>query len=182
MINIVLIGFMGSGKSTIAKLLATELAIPYIDSDIYIANNAKSNIADIFALKGEKHFRDLESLFIETFSTKTNHIIATGGGMPIFHDVKKLGLCFYLQSDFDTIAKRIEEDNKHKGHIIRPLFQDKEKALKLYHERTNLYKQSSDYTINAVQDRLGVVRDIVELLRDNGANCNKASYDGANLC
>lgn len=169
MTNIVLIGFMGSGKSTIAKLLATALMIPHIDSDIYIANNAQSSISDIFALKGEKHFRHLESLFIESFSTKKNHIIATGGGMPIFHDVKKLGLCFYLQSDFDTIAKRIEADNKLKGHNSRPLFQDKEKALKLYHERTNLYKNSSDYIIDATKDMQSVVTDIISLLPNNKA-------------
>ena len=169
MTNIVLIGFMGSGKSTIAKLLATALMIPHIDSDIYIANNAQSSISDIFALKGEKHFRHLESLFIESFSTKKNHIIATGGGMPIFHDVKKLGLCFYLQSDFDTIEKRIEADNKLKGHNSRPLFQDKEKALKLYHERTNLYKNSSDYIIDATKDMQSVVTDIISLLPNNKA-------------
>lgn len=170
MTNIVLIGFMGSGKSTIAKLLETALKMPHIDSDIYITNNAQSSIADIFALKGEQHFRYLESLFIESFSTKTNHIIATGGGMPIFHNVKKLGLCFYLQSDFETIAKRIEADNKLNGHNIRPLFQDKEKALKLYHERTNLYKQSSNHTINATQDKDAVVKDIISLLPKNRAN------------
>lgn len=167
MTNIVLIGFMGSGKSTIAKLLATTLTMPHVDSDIYIADNAQSSISDIFAAKGEKHFRYLESLFIESFSTKKNHIIATGGGMPIFHDVKKLGLCFYLQSDFETIAKRIEADNKLKGCNARPLFRDKEKALKLYHERTNLYKQSSNHIINATQNMQEVVKDIISLLPNN---------------
>lgn len=160
MTNIVLIGFMGSGKSTIAKLLSDALKMPYIDSDIYISDKEKRSIADIFTYKGEKHFRSLEFLFIESFSTKSNHIIATGGGMPIFNDVKKLGLCIYLQSDFETIKSRILNEEQN----IRPLFQDIDKALRLYYERTPIYQKVSDYIVDSTKDIQVVVDNIIKII------------------
>ncbi len=170
MTNIVLIGFMGSGKSTIAQLLATALAIPCVDSDIYIMDKEQCSITDIFTYKGEAYFRHLESLFIESFATKQDYIIATGGGMPIFHDIKKLGKCFYLQSDFDTIAKRIKAEQERTTTNIRPLFQDKEQALKLYNERIHIYKQICDYVVDAAQNTQNIVANILEILHNHKDN------------
>lgn len=159
--NIVLIGFMGSGKSTTAKLLSIKLDLPFIDSDIYIENEERSNIKDIFKYKGEEYFRYLESIFIEYFSTKKGYIIATGGGMPIFNNVKKLGTCFYLQSDFDTIKQRILKEKETTKENMRPLFEDISKAKSLYNERIKIYENSCDYIIDSKQSTQAIVSKII---------------------
>ncbi|WP_104718764.1 shikimate kinase [Helicobacter trogontum] len=162
--NIVLIGFMGSGKSTTAKLLSMSLNIPFIDSDTYIAEQEKSSIKDIFAYKGEAYFRRLEALFIESFSTQKGYIIATGGGMPIFNSVKKLGICFYLQSDFNTIKQRILQENETTQENTRPLFNDIPKAFSLYNERVKIYENSCDYIIDSRGDTQVIVDTIISLI------------------
>lgn len=162
--NIILIGFMGSGKSTIAKLLATALNMPFIDSDTYIAEKEKSSIKDIFTYKGEAYFRHLESLFIESFSTQKGYIIATGGGMPIFNNARGLGVCFYLQSDFDTITQRILKEKEATKENTRPLFDDISTAKALYNERIKIYENSCDYIIDSRQDTQAIVDRIISLL------------------
>lgn len=168
--NIILIGFMGSGKSATAKLLSIALNMPFIDSDTYIAEKEKSSIKDIFAYKGESYFRHLESLFIESFSTQKGHIIATGGGMPIFNDVRRLGVCFYLQSDFDTITQRILKEREATKENTRPLFDDISKARLLYNERIKIYENSCDYIIDSRQNTQAIVDTIISLLHTTSAH------------
>lgn len=167
MCNIVLIGFMGSGKSTIARILSQKLCMPHIDSDTYIEAQEQKKIKEIFAQKGEAYFRNLELQFIESFCKKNGYIIATGGGMPIFHDARKLGVCFYLQSDFDTICARIENEAQIKKEHVRPLFDDKEKALNLYNERAILYEKAANHIIDSMQEKEAIVANIITILHNN---------------
>ncbi len=164
--NIVLIGFMGSGKSTIAKELSNELKIPYIDSDIYIEEQEKMSIKDIFKIKGEKYFRALELKFIESFYNIKNHIIATGGGMPIFNDINKLGICIYLNAEFNTIKNRIGKSNAN-NKCNRPLFDDISKAKLLYNQRVLIYEQKSNYCVNANHDKYTITKKIMQILDIN---------------
>ena len=164
--NIVLIGFMGSGKSTIAKRLSAILQWSWVDSDEYIAYQQKCSIKQIFQEYGESHCRKLESEFIESFIQKKHYIIATGGGMPIFNDITHLGVRFYLKSDFFTITQRIklaqQDDNN-----TRPLFDDIQQAHALYKKREPLYKSQSDFTINANTDEDGVARAIIDIITNH---------------
>lgn len=156
--NIVLIGFMGSGKSTIAKILSDTLKMPMIDSDEYIAKQAKLSIREIFHKYGEAYFRNLERDFINTFSSHQNLIIATGGGMPIFNDISSLGIRFYLRSDFDTIVSRIKSDSS------RPLFDDINQARKLYNDRMDKYAISSDHIIDSIDSAQSVAQSVLTII------------------
>ena len=81
MINqIYLVGPMGSGKSTIGRLLAKKLGLPYFDLDKLIEDQEKMSISDIFQKKNERYFRDLESITLVQYSQESNFVISTGGG------------------------------------------------------------------------------------------------------
>lgn len=158
--NIVLIGFMGSGKSTIARLLADKLDKATIDSDDYISKNANLSIREIFNIHGEKYFRKLEKDFIDKFSKEKDFIIATGGGMPIFNDISTLGNRFYLKADFDRILQRIQKQNDSK----RPLFDNIDRAYNLYTERLTIYEKHCDYIIDSNTTEEIIVESILEKL------------------
>lgn len=78
--NIFLIGFMGAGKSTIAKVLKEKLSVPLCEMDEMIAEQQKMAISDIFAQYGETHFRDLETQLVKDISEKDGVIVSCGGG------------------------------------------------------------------------------------------------------
>ncbi|STQ86065.1 shikimate kinase [Helicobacter muridarum] len=159
--NIVLIGFMGSGKSSIASMLAKNLDKSLIDSDSYIESIQKTSIKDIFASKGEHYFRLLEKNFIDEFENSSNNIIATGGGMPIFNDISKLGIAIYLKIDFDSIVQRIINEVN-----TRPLFKDIQKAKELYIQREPLYTKASKIIINANTNPTKIMQDIMKAIDD----------------
>ncbi|CAM2784826.1 shikimate kinase [Helicobacter burdigaliensis] len=143
--NIVLIGFMGSGKSTLSKILYKQSKRLILDSDKIIQNNENLNINEIFVTKGEQYFRELEKEFCKFCSQNIqNCIIATGGGMPIVCDVKTMGKVFYLDLEFEEILKRLNQKEIEK----RPLFSNIDKAYKLYLERKKIYKKSAEITLD----------------------------------
>ena len=78
--NIVLVGFMGSGKSTVGRLVAKRLRFRFLDTDQLIVNRAGMPITEIFAQRGEEHFRDLETAALESLENLRQCVISTGGG------------------------------------------------------------------------------------------------------
>ncbi len=139
--NLVLIGFMGCGKSTLGMQIAKKLDFGFIDSDDFISAAQKKSIAEIFQTHGEEHFRQLEKAFVKEAKTLRHHIIATGGGMPVFCDVRQMGCVIFLDLDFEMIAKRLAQDS------VRPLFDNH--AQERYQARYSIYKESADFTLNA---------------------------------
>lgn len=122
--QIFLIGFMGSGKSFTAKALSEILGKPYLDLDSYIEKKGGQSIATIFKFGGEHHFRQIEHKALNSvIKDFPNHIIATGGGTPMFHEnlelMKNSGLTVYLEAKTDLIAKRLDG-----SHDKRPLLQN----------------------------------------------------------
>lgn len=160
-INLVLIGFMGSGKSSVAKSLYQKTKKLILDSDKIIANNENLSIPEIFSSKGEDYFRKCEKDFCYFVSKNIqNCIIATGGGMPLFCDVKIMGKVFFLHLDFDNILSRLSKKEIQK----RPLFENKNQALELYLKRLETYKGNADIIINANQSLEKISQDILESL------------------
>ena len=108
--NIFLIGFMGSGKSTVGKKLAARLGYSFLDMDVEIEKEEGKPIATIFSEKGETYFRNLEFEWLRNFS-KENNIVATGGGAPCVNSnlekMKAKGITVYLKSSPENLAQRL---------------------------------------------------------------------------
>jgi shikimate kinase len=142
--RIYLIGYMGSGKSTIGRLLANKLKLDFIDFDNYIEDETKKSITQIFDTDGEVKFRKMEHQLLKKFLKEDNLIISLGGGTPCFHNnieiINNSGISIYLKADVKTLCNRlsIEKDN-------RPLIRDLSRIdLKKFIEK-NLKERSEIY-------------------------------------
>lgn len=156
--NIVLIGFMGSGKSTLAQALALESSRFMLDSDALIQQRVGQSMKEYFASFGEEAFRAREAEFIAWVSSSVRGaIIATGGGMPIFHSVKEMGLVVYLRADFDAICARLDSEQI----AARPLFGDMDNARRLFDSRRALYEKSAHLTIDATKPPHTLAQEIL---------------------
>lgn len=140
--HLVLVGFMASGKSTLASLLSTSLKLPIFSSDTWIENQSGISIAEIFSFYGESEFREWErKAFNQAMSLGESHIIDCGGGFVLQNDVRGLGRVYYLQVELEEIQRRLmvrEESSK------RPL----SKQIKsLYEMREKIYQAQADKII-----------------------------------
>lgn len=164
--NIVLTGFMGSGKTTIGKLLAEKLHYRLIDIDQKIVEKEGKTISDIFDTEGEMYFRNIETEMIQQSVREEGQIIATGGGAVISETNEKIirqspCLIIYLETSLSIIIKRLQSCDD------RPLIQGKdfiEKTTKLYHERSDRYGESCNIAIDANGDENDIVDEIVRLM------------------
>ena len=144
--NIVLCGFMGSGKTVVGKELAKILGVKFVDTDELIEEEQGVAIKAIFAAHGEDYFRDLEYEMCKKVAEMNGVVVSTGGGAMTFKRnvdaIKEGSKVVFLDASFDVICDRIGDSS------TRPLFQDKEKAKKLYDERKDKYLSAADYVIN----------------------------------
>jgi shikimate kinase len=119
--NIVLIGFMGSGKTTVGKRLANLLGCTFIDTDLEIELNTGLKISEIFRKYGEKRFRAEEAVVVQRASSASGIVIATGGGVVLQPDnmarLRQTGYIILLEATPEVIAKRIQHQD------VRPLLQ-----------------------------------------------------------
>ncbi|EGN5707349.1 shikimate kinase [Campylobacter upsaliensis] len=142
--NILFIGFMGCGKSTLARAFARESGRVFVDSDALIAMQFDLSVNEIFAKFGEEFFRKEEQKMAD-FLTYTRGIsLATGGGFVGVRNLDKIGFCVYLRASFEFLKERLGEKEKAK----RPLFLDEEKAKKLYHARLSLYEEKANLILD----------------------------------
>ena len=149
--NIVLIGMMGSGKTTVGGLLARRLRRPFVDTDALIEEREGRSIPDIFAQDGEDVFRTLELELTRELSGQSGLVIACGGGLPTrdgaIDPLKRTGLVFWLDRDpgetYDTL------DRSH-----RPLARSgREDFIRRYQGRAPAYRNWSDHIIRAQSPR-----------------------------
>ena len=148
--NIVLIGYRGTGKSTIGRVLAGKLKYPLIHMDQLIVKKTNMSIPEIVEKHGWGHFRDLESDVAVEVSNMDNCIIDCGGGVILrdknVKNLKTNGKCFLLKADIETIIKRIQGDSNRpalkEGMSFR---EEQEKVLK---ERNPKYKAAADVEID----------------------------------
>ncbi len=144
--NIFLVGFMGSGKSTVGKILSKKTGMNFVDIDELIEKKEKMHIKDIFSKKGEAYFRDCEKREIEEFLGKKGFVVSTGGGLGAnienMKKMKKAGVVVWLDVSLDEVLKRCKIDNK------RPLLQKPYEELKeMYNQRKKVYSMA-DIHIN----------------------------------
>ena len=149
---IVLIGFMGAGKTTVGRELALLTGWPLQETDSMIPARAGVSIAEIFAARGEEAFRAAESEALAKLPTK-RAIIATGGGIVLrpanVAMLKRLGTVVYLEADEATLLDRVSQDGES-----RPLLQtDNPRAAlaRLLAGREPLYRAAADFTVNTTR-------------------------------
>lgn len=149
--NLALIGFMGTGKSTVGRLVADQLRFELLDTDTLIETQAGKTITDIFRDDGETAFRELERATVRVLAARCKTVIATGGGLPVFFDnlavLKTYALTVCLWASPEAIYERV----RHHGH--RPLLQDADplgKIRSLLAKREPFYRQA-DVLINTEQ-------------------------------
>ena len=170
--NIVLTGFMGTGKTSTGKRLATRLGYRFVDTDILIEKKYQKRISDIFAECGEDYFRDLETEMIKEVSAKGQQVIATGGGVvkraENIAELRKNGIMICLTADVERILERTATRGE------RPVL-DKEdqgnrrKAIEnLLDERKLLYAQA-DFNVDTGDiSPIEVAEEIIGILKREG--------------
>lgn len=170
--NIVLIGFMGSGKSSIGRDLAYLLKMEFYDSDSIIEQHQKKTIPEMFMNLGEDFFRAEEVKTIKELSEKKGVVIATGGGVITdqynINALKSNGALIYLRADCDHIYNNLKDDHN------RPLLQTDqpyETMKTLLNSRHQAYEKASDIQVDVsgksipeiiacIQEKLGLTNSI----------------------
>lgn len=180
--SVVLIGFMGSGKTTVGIRLSWKLKMSVEDTDKMIERRAGKSISDIFATEGESAFRQMETNLLKEISEKNySRILSVGGGTPVNPVnrplLKKCGTVVYLRLQPETVYKRLKEDTQ------RPLLQCEdplEKIRTLLKEREAAYAECADIIIDV--DDITVDQVAEEILREVNAPQNgKAENKGMKL-
>ena len=169
--NIFLIGLMGSGKTTIGKLLSKRLDKLFFDSDQVIEERLGVKVPLIFEYEGEKGFRERESNVLKDLVAKKNIILATGGGVILSSKNRELlsskGVVIYLKADYEDLAERMENDKS------RPLLQGKEiipTLKKLFITRDPLYTSIADYEVNTKNKKAYQIEKEIRLLITKNEN------------
>lgn len=159
--NIILCGFMGSGKTVVGTELAKIMGRKFVDTDEMIEKQQGIAIKAIFAAYGEDYFRDLEYDCCKQIADMKNCVVSTGGGAMTFQRnvdaVKDSGRVVFLDADFDVICTRIGDST------TRPLFRDREKARTLYDERKPKYLAAADIVINGNMSARKTALEIAEI-------------------
>jgi len=136
--RIFLIGYMGSGKTAMGRILANHLGLDFIDLDAYIENKYKLTIARIFEQKGETEFREIESKCLHEVGEFENIVIGTGGGTPCFFDnmefMNRNGDTIYLRLTAEHLAARLSTTKAG----VRPILQNKSEDELLQFIKDNL--------------------------------------------
>ena len=164
--NIILVGLMGSGKTTIGKQLSKSMKREFLDTDHAIEEKTGVDVSTIFELEGEEGFRSREHNFLKDLKDSQKLVIATGGGIVINIEnrdlLKKLGCVVYLRSNIKNLVSRLKDDK------TRPLIQSvnlSQKINDLFKERDPLYSAVADYIIETNNKKINdIKKEILELL------------------
>lgn len=163
--RILLIGFMGSGKTSLGKLLAEKFKYDFLEQDQEVLKLSEfKSINEIFEQKGEDFFREIEHQSLKNSVARDKVVISTGGGVIKLEKnvevLKQTGnIVIYLKTEFSEIEKRLN------GVEDRPLFKDKNKALELFKAREPIYLEIADFVINTDGKTLDeIVNEIEDIL------------------
>lgn len=162
--NVILIGFMGCGKSTVGLRLSYRLKRTLLDTDREIEKEERRTISEIFAEDGEAYFRDRETAILrKLMGSANNQIISVGGGLPMREEnralLHELGQVFYLRAEGGTIYERVKDDT------TRPLLQVADplhKIEKLIKERDPYYMEAADVALTVDGKSFSQILDEIE--------------------
>ena len=165
--NIVLIGFMGAGKSTISDFLKTVFAMEVVEMDQIIAEKEGMSISAIFETYGEEYFRNLETELLIEMQSKTNVVISCGGGVPMRErnvvEMKKNGRVVLLTAKPETILSRVKDNHD------RPLLEGNKNVdfiADLMEKRREKYQAAADIVIETDgKDKLEICEELVQRIR-----------------
>ena len=165
--NIILCGFMGSGKTSVGTALAKALNKDFIDLDKYIEQAEGITVSEIFARFGENYFRDLETKAVTLLGSQSGRVISLGGGTLLKSEnikpLKQNGIIFYLDVNADTVLNRLKYDT------TRPLLKNNKQQVvyDLINARAPIYKAAADYTVDSngsVDDAVNQILKIINSL------------------
>ena len=163
--RIYLIGYMGSGKTTLGQELATKLELSFIDLDKYIEERNYKTVPQLFSEFGEEVFRQRERKALEEVSEFTNVVVATGGGAPCFFDnielMNRTGITLFLDVDIPTLAERLQKSKtdrplirgKSKEELKGLIYEMMQKRLP-YYEQAQLRISQSDSLLDVALDSI----------------------------
>lgn len=170
--SLVLIGFMGTGKSTIALQLSEKLKMPIMEMDKQIVQKEQMEISEIFATKGENYFREIETLLLKELQIEEHVIVSCGGGTPLREcnviEMKKNGPVFLLTAEPETIWERVKTSKE------RPLL-NKDMSLEhirnLMKEREEKYLKAADHIIKTDGKKPEeICQEIINTIREECVN------------
>jgi len=140
--NVILVGFMGAGKSVCGRLLARRLGRCFVETDDMIVSREGCSIPEIFARHGEARFRALEAEAVEALSLKSGDVVATGGGLPCregrMEALRALGTVVWLRGDLAALLERARREGE------RPMLANRtdDEVRALYEAREPFYRQA----------------------------------------
>ena len=158
--NIFLIGFMGSGKSTVGNILSEKLGYSFVDTDALVEKDGEMSICKMFEQHGEKYFREREYEALKKVMKKKNQIISTGGGIVTYEKSRELlegQEVYYISVDSETVYHRLHADS------TRPLLKNSsfEKMSELLSMRKKLYEDTGTFEIDGRQAPQQVAEEII---------------------
>jgi shikimate kinase len=168
--NIFLIGLMAVGKTTVGRLLADELGMPFFDTDRVVEDKAGADIAWIFDVEGEAGFREREAQVVDELTARDGVVLATGGGVVLRDENRRnlatRGVVVFLDSPIEKLVERARRDKR------RPLLQQGDARTtfeRLAHERAPLYAEIANYRFCADRHSAkALAREIANRLREDG--------------
>lgn len=163
--NIILIGYMGCGKTSVGERLAKRLSYLFLDTDQMLEEKEKNTIHHIFAIHGEEYFRNRETELIQELLPKvTRTVLSTGGGLPVREQnarlLRELGYVIYLKATKETTMKRLAGDKS------RPLLQGDDPGKRIegmLAERIPIYEKASDIIIDTDDKSIDEIVSLIVL-------------------
>ena len=170
--NIVLIGFMGAGKSTISDYLSTMFAMEVVEMDQLIAEREGMSISDIFETYGEEYFRNMETNLLIEMQSRSNVVVSCGGGVPMRErnvtEMKKNGRVVLLTAKPETILERVKDNHD------RPLLENNKNVsfiADLLEKRRSKYEAAADIVVETDgKSELEICEELIHRLREAEAN------------
>ena len=168
--NLYLIGYMGTGKSTVAAFLSKEQGMDILEMDEMLSEREGMSISDIFAVHGEEYFRDAETRLLKEICMKENTVVSCGGGVVLrsqnVDEMKTCGNIVLLSAKPETILERLKDD------MSRPLLQGNKTVdfvAEMMEKRREQYERAADIVIHTDGKQIAqICREILEQIKEIG--------------